>query len=150
MQIWVDADACPKPIKAIIIKAAERLKLPVCFVANRYQQLPRSSLVRMVQVDYGADVADSYILAHASSGDLVVTQDIPLAAELIEANIHAMNPRGELYTADNVRERLGIRDFAESLRGAGVHTGGPPPLNERDKQSFANSFDRLLTKLKDS
>jgi uncharacterized protein YaiI (UPF0178 family) len=147
MEIWVDSDACPRAIKEIALKAAQRLKLTITFVANQSQQLPRADSVRFVQVDKGQDVADSYIVAHAQLGDLVITQDIPLAAELVAKNIHAINPRGELYTPANVRERLNMRDFMDGMRGAGLVTGGPPPFNEKDKQLFANSLDRLLTKL---
>lgn len=147
MEIWVDSDACPRAIKEIALKAAQRLKLTITFVANQAQHLPRADTVRFVQVDKGQDVADSYIVAHAQLGDLVITQDIPLAAELVAKNIHAINPRGELYTPANVRERLNMRDFMDGMRGAGLVTGGPPPFNEKDKQLFANSLDRLLTKL---
>lgn len=147
MQIWVDSDACPRVIKDILLKAAQRLQIPITFVANQSQALPRLPLVRFVQVDKGADVADSYIVAHAKTGDLVVTQDIPLAAELVDAGIYAINPRGELYTVDNIRERLNMRDFMEQMRGAGLVSGGPPPISERDKQLFANSLDRLLTRM---
>jgi len=147
MHLWIDSDACPRVIKEIILKASERLQVPITFVANQSQAMPRSQLVSFVQVEKGADVADSYIIANAKLGDLVVTQDIPLAAELVGAGIHAINPRGELYTIDNVRERLNMRDFMDNMRGAGLATGGPPPLNERDKQIFANSLDRLLTRL---
>ena len=147
MHIWVDADACPRMIKDVILRAAQRLQVPVTFVANSPQQLPRQNLVSFVQVEKGSDVADSYIVAHAKPGDLVITQDIPLAAELIALEIHAINPRGELYTPSNVRERLNLRDFMDQMRGAGLSSGGPPPLNEKDKQLFANSLDRLLRKL---
>ena len=147
MHIWVDADACPRMIKEVILRAAQRLQVAVTFVANSPQQLPRQDLISFVQVPKGQDVADSYIVAHAQKGDLVITQDIPLAAELIDLDIHAINPRGELYTPSNVRERLNLRDFMDQMRGAGLSSGGPPPLNEKDKQLFANSLDRLLRKL---
>ena len=147
MQIWIDSDACPRAIKDIALKAAQRLRLLITFVANQSQQLPRAEHVRFIQVEKGQDVADSYILAHAQQGDLVITQDIPLAAELVARSIHAINPRGELYTPENIRERLNLRDFMDSMRGAGLVSGGPPPFNEKDKQLFANSLDRLLTKL---
>lgn len=147
MRIWVDADACPKIIKEVILKAGERLKIRMTFVANQGQSLPRSNLVDFVQVEKGSDVADAYILAQAKPGDLVITQDIPLAAELVAAQIHTINPRGELYTEANIRERLNMRDFMDQMRGAGLASGGPPPLNDKDKQLFANSLDRLLTRL---
>ncbi|MFW7378529.1 MAG: YaiI/YqxD family protein [Oligoflexus sp.] len=147
MHLWIDADACPRVIRDIVLKASERLQIPITFVANQLQALPKSQFVRFIKVDKGADVADSYIIENARVGDLVVTQDIPLAAELVAAGIHAINPRGELYTEDNVRERLNMRDFMDNMRGAGLTSGGPPPLNDRDKQLFANSLDRLLTKL---
>lgn len=147
MHLWIDSDACPRVIKDIILKASERLQVPITFVANQSQAMPRSPLNSFVQVDKGADVADSYIIANAKVGDLVVTQDIPLAAELVGAGIHAINPRGELYTTDNIRERLNMRDFMDNMRGAGLATGGPAPINDRDKQIFANSLDRLLTRL---
>lgn len=147
MEIWVDADACPRTIKDVILRSAQRQKIQTTFVANAPQTLPRQDLIQFVQVEKGQDVADSYILAHAKRGDLVITQDIPLAAELVALDIHAINPRGELYTASNIRERLSMRDFMDQMRGAGLSSGGPPPLNERDKQLFSNSLDRLLTKL---
>jgi len=148
MKIWIDADACPRAIKDIVIRAAERLKISTCFVANSSQQLPRSVFLQFVQVPKGFDVADSYVLAHCEAGDVVVTQDIPLAAELVAKSVHALNPRGEHYTESNIRERLNVRDFMDSMRGAGVVTGGPPPFNEQDVRAFSNSFDRLLTKLR--
>ncbi len=148
MKIWIDADACPRPIREVVIRAAERLKIPTCFVANSFQQLPRSTVLSFVQVPKGFDVADSYVLAHCEPGDVVVTQDIPLAAELVAMKVHALNPRGEHYTESNVRERLNLRDFLDTMRGSGMVTGGPPPFNEQDVRSFSNSFDRLLTQLR--
>jgi uncharacterized protein YaiI (UPF0178 family) len=147
VKIWIDADACPRAIKDVVIRAAERLKIPTTFVANSYQTLPRSAILSFVQVPKGFDVADSYVLAHCEEGDVVVTQDIPLAAELVAKKVHALNPRGEHYTESNIRERLNMRDFMDSMRGAGMATGGPPPFHEGDVKLFANSFDRLLTKL---
>lgn len=148
MQIWVDADACPRIIKDIILRAAARLEMEVTFVANSPQNLPRQNSVHFVQVEKGMDVADSYIIAQAKAGDLVITQDIPLAAELVAQAIHAINPRGELYTDSNIRERLNMRDFMDQMRGAGLSSGGPPPINDKDKQLFANSLDRILRKLR--
>jgi hypothetical protein len=145
MQLWVDSDACPRPIKDIVAKAAERLQVTLTFVANQFHSVPKSPLIHFVKVGKGDDVADSYILNHAAAGDVVITQDIPLAAELVELGVHAINPRGEHYTRENIRERLNMRDFMDQMRGAGLSSGGPPPLNDRDKQAFANSLDRLLT-----
>jgi uncharacterized protein YaiI (UPF0178 family) len=147
VKIWIDADACPRAIKDVVIRAAERLKIPTTFVANSYQTLPRSAILSFVQVPKGFDVADSYVLAHCEEGDVVVTQDIPLAAELVAKKVHALNPRGEHYTENNIRERLNMRDFMDSMRGAGMATGGPPPFHEGDVKLFSNSFDRLLTKV---
>lgn len=144
MQIWVDADACPKVIKDILFRAAERMKLMVVLVANQPLQVPRSPYIRTLQVPAGFDVADSEIVARLAAGDLVVTADIPLAAAVIERGAHALNPRGELYTPENIRERLNVRDFLDTLRASGVNTGGPAALGHADRQAFANQLDRLL------
>ncbi len=145
MKIWVDADACPVVIKEILFKAAERTKVEMTLVANRPVRIPASRLISFVQVAAGCDVADNEIVARMSSGDLVITADIPLAAEVIDKGGHAINPRGELYSTENIRERLSMRDFMDSLRGSGMETGGPPALNKRDRQVFANQLDRFLT-----
>lgn len=145
--IWVDADACPRAVKEVVFKASERRQLRAVFVANQFQQLPKSLWLSFVKVDSGFDVADAYIIQHAHAKDLVITQDIPLAALLVEKGIWTINPRGEVYSEESVREKLSMRDFAESLRSAGQHTGGPPSFNAKDKQAFANSFDSLLTRL---
>jgi uncharacterized protein len=144
MQIWVDADACPKVIKEILFRAAERVQVPVFLVANHPLQTPRSRWVRSLQVSSGFDVADNEIVRRLSPGDLVVTADIPLAWEVIEKGGHALNPRGERYTRDTIRERLGMRDFMETLRASGVDTGGPSTLSQKDRQAFANQLDRFL------
>ena len=146
MEIYVDADACPTPVKDILYRVAKRTQLPVTFVANTRLTIPRDNKIRMVQVAKGFDVADNYILNHLSKGDLVITADIPLAAEIIDAGGHALNPRGELYTAQNIRSRLNIRDFMETIRGSGIQIGGPPPISKRDRMTFANALDRFITK----
>ena len=143
-QIWVDADACPKVIKEILFRAADRVGVPLILVANQTIQVPGSRFIRSIQVSAGFDVADNHILQQAEKGDLVITADIPLAAELIEKGCFALNPRGELYTENNIRQRLNMRDFMDTMRGSGVDTGGPPPLSLADRQEFANQLDRLL------
>jgi uncharacterized protein YaiI (UPF0178 family) len=146
VQIWVDADACPSAIKDILFRAAERLHVQVTLVANSALQIPPSPYLRRVQVPAGLDVADKRIVELLAPGDLVITADIPLAAAVIEKAGHALNPRGELYTKDNIRERLSMRNFMDELRGSGVTTGGPSALNQRDRQAFANSLDSFLAK----
>lgn len=144
MHIWVDADACPAVIKDILYRAAQRLSIPLTLVANQPLQTPPSPLIRTQRVGQGFDVADRRIAAQLQPGDLVITADIPLAAEVIAKGGDAINPRGERYTPDNIRERLAVRNFMEELRGAGVATGGPPPLGLAERQAFANALDRLL------
>ncbi|MBT8047927.1 MAG: YaiI/YqxD family protein [Xanthomonadales bacterium] len=146
MQIWVDADACPNVIKEILFRAADRVKVQVTLVANQLVQVPRSKHIRSIQVAAGFDVADTYIAQHARTGDLVITADIPLAAEVIEKGCLALNPRGELYTRENIRQRLNMRDFMDTLRGSGIDTGGPPALSQADRMAFANQLDRLLAR----
>ncbi len=146
MKIWVDADACPAAIRDIICRAAERLAIATTFVANQALRLPRSRHVRMLQVPRGFDVADHEIVGRVCAGDLVVTADIPLAAEVIERGGHAINPRGEQYSPETIGARLNMRDFMDTLRASGIQSGGPPPLGQRERQDFANSLDRLLTK----
>ncbi|MFO1420225.1 MAG: YaiI/YqxD family protein [Candidatus Competibacteraceae bacterium] len=146
MKIWIDADACPAPVKAIVFRASQRLGVPVTLVANHRAQSPPSPLIAVVQVDRGLDAADDYLVEHAAASDLVITADIPLAARLVAQGVPALNPRGELYTADNVRERLALRNLKEELRAAGNMTGGPAPYHDRDKQAFANSLDRWLAR----
>ena len=146
-QIWVDADACPKVIKDILFRAAERVGVPVCLVANQPLQVPRSLYIRTIQVAAGFDVADNHIVQHAQAGDLVITADIPLAAEVIARGCLALNPRGELYTEDNIRQRLNMRDFMDTLRSSGVDTGGPASFSQANRQAFANQLDRMLARL---
>jgi uncharacterized protein YaiI (UPF0178 family) len=145
MQIWIDADACPAPVKAIVFRASQRVRIPVILVANQRVQAPPFPLIKVVQVSQGFDAADDYIVVNATASDLVITADIPLAARLVAQGIPALNPRGELYTADNIQERLALRNLKEELRSAGNVTGGPAPYHDRDKQAFANSLDRWLT-----
>jgi uncharacterized protein YaiI (UPF0178 family) len=144
-QIWVDADACPVAIKEILFRAAEREQIPVTLVANQWLRTPPSRFIRAVQVPAGLDVADNEIVQRASADDLVVTQDIPLAALVVDKGALAINPRGELYTAETIAQRLGMRNFMDELRGAGIDTGGPAVFHARDKQAFANQLDRWLT-----
>ena len=146
MHIWVDADACPAVIKEILFRAAERLELPLTLVANKLLRVPASRLIRAVQVARGADVADDEIAKRLAPGDLVVTADIPLAAIVIERGGHAITPRGELHTPDNIRERLALRDFLDTMRGAGEQTGGPAPFELTDRKRFADQLDRLLSR----
>ncbi|MDQ8022444.1 MAG: YaiI/YqxD family protein [Moraxellaceae bacterium] len=147
MNIWVDADACPAVIKDILFRAAERKRVMTTLVANQMLRVPPSPYVRAVQVPAGFDVADHHIAAQVAAGDLVITADIPLAAAVIERGATALNPRGELYSAANIRESLSMRDFMEGLRSSGVQTGGPPPFSQADRQAFANQLDRLLARL---
>jgi uncharacterized protein len=148
MQIWVDADACPTVIKEILFRAAKRVEIKTTLVANQEIQIPGSDFIDFVQVRSGLDVADSYIMQHLQPHDLVITADIPLAAEAIEKGAYALNPRGEFYDAGNIRERLSMRNFLNELRSGGVETGGPPPFSQRDTAAFANQLDRFLTKQK--
>ena len=145
-QIWVDADACPKVIKEILFRAADRVGVPVTLVANQFNQVPGSRYIRSVQVPAGFDVADNYIVQQAEADDLVITADIPLAAEVVAKGCLGLNPRGDLYTEENIRQRLNMRDFMDTLRSSGVNTGGPPALSQADRQSFANQLDRLLAR----
>lgn len=146
MKIWVDADACPAVIKNILYKAAERTKLQLTLVANQKFRIPPSQYIKFLKVISGFDVADNEIIKRISSGDLVITSDIPLAAEVIKKGGLALSARGELYSADNIRARLSMRDFMASLRSSGISTGGPSALNQSDRQAFANHLDKLLFK----
>ncbi len=147
MPIWVDADACPKVIKEILFRAAERTALQVTLVANRLLHTPSSPYISAIQVANGFDVADSEIVKRLKAGDLVITADIPLAAEVIEKGGHALDPRGEMYSADTIQAKLTMRDFMETLRVSGVETGGSPALSQRDRQLFAKHLDYYLTHL---
>ena len=146
MQIWVDADACPNVIKEILFRAVERLQIPLILVANKLLRTPPSNYISSIRVGAGLDVADNEIVRKMDSGDLVITADIPLASEVIGKGGHALNPRGEFYSRENIEERLTMRNFMDELRDAGVNTGGPATLNQKDKQAFANQLDRFLAK----
>jgi hypothetical protein len=146
MKIWVDADACPVVIKDILFRAAARTAVPLTLVANHALRTPPSRHISTLQVSQGFDVADNEIVKRLSAGDLVITSDIPLAAEVIEKGGLALSPRGELYSTENIRARLNMRDFMDTLRASGIDTGGPPVLSQSDRQTFANHLDTLLTK----
>jgi len=144
VHLWVDADACPVVIKEILFRAAERAKVPATFVANKLLRVPPSPYLRAMQVDKGFDVADNAIVAALAVGDLVITADIPLAAQVIDKGGHALNPRGEFYSAENIKERLSMRDFMESLRASGVETPGPSAMQSSDRHTFAAQLDQFL------
>lgn len=146
MHIWVDADACPLVIKEVLFRAAERVRVQLTLVANKKLRTPPSSYIRSVQVPQGFDVADNHIVQHLHANDLVITADIPLAAEVIGKGGHALNPRGTFYTRDNISAYLVTRDLMDQLRGSGVVTGGPAALSQSERQAFANELDRFLTK----
>jgi len=147
MKLWLDADAAPRDVKDVCLRAAERLKLDTVLVANQRLQLPLGYVhVSAVRVDGGPDVADRYIADHAERGDVAVTADIPLAALLVPKGVVVIDPRGEEYTAESIGERLSVRDFMDGLRGAGVETGGHAAYGARDKQRFSNALDRALTR----
>ena len=148
MHIWVDADACPGVIKEILFRAAERKQLPLTLVANQVSRHPPSPWINAVQGPKGFDVADNHIVECVTPGDLVITADIPLAAEVIEKGGHALNPRGEFYSKENIRQLLDMRNFMDTLRSSGVETGGPSSFNASDRQNFANQLDRFLLKAK--
>lgn len=147
MHIWVDADACPGTVKDILFRAAERTQTPMTLVANRPLRVPPSQLIRTLQVSQGFDVADNEIAGRVSAGDLVITADIPLASDVIARGAHAIDPRGELYTPDNIAERLQMRNFLEGLRANGVQTGGPGALDHSDRKRFADQLDKLLSRI---
>ncbi len=146
MKIWVDADACPVVIKEILFRAAERTQVQVTLVANQPINIAKSRFINFIQVTQGFDVADNEIVKRLESGDLVITSDIPLAADAIEKGGTALSPRGELYTANNIKARLNMRDFMESLRSSGVDTGGPPALSKSDRKTFADHLDKILNR----
>ena len=145
-QIWVDADACPRAIKEVLYRAADRLQIPMILIANQFLRTPPSKFISSVQVESGLDVADNAIIERMSAGDLVVTQDIPLADEVITRGGQALNPRGTLYTRENIKDHLNRRDMLDELRSSGNVTGGPPALDKKDVQIFANALDRTLTR----
>jgi uncharacterized protein YaiI (UPF0178 family) len=146
MRIWVDADACPVVIKDILFRAAERTGIELTLVANQRIRIPRSRVVKFLLVKSGFDAADNEIVKRLHSGDLVITADIPLAAEAVEKEAYALNPRGEFYTADNIKSRLNVRDFMDALRESGVDTGGPPALSQSDRKTFADNLDKFLSR----
>jgi uncharacterized protein YaiI (UPF0178 family) len=145
MKIWVDADACPVVIKEIIFKAADRTQVITTLVANHFIRTPPSKYISFIQVSSGFDVADDEIVKRIDGGDLVITSDIPLADEVVTKKAYALSPRGELYTKENIKSRLNIRDFMDTMRASGVHTGGPAALSQSDRQAFANHLDKLLS-----
>ncbi|MEZ0210894.1 MAG: YaiI/YqxD family protein [Methylophilus sp.] len=147
MQIWVDADACPVVIKEILFRAADRAKISTIFVANKLLRVPPSPYLRAMQVAKGFDVADNVIVAALEAGDLVITADIPFAAQVIEKGGHALNPRGEFYSRENIKECLSMRDFMESLRASGVETSGPSVMQSSDRHAFAKQLDQFLARL---
>lgn len=146
MKIWVDADACPVPVKEILFRAAERQKVMVTLVANQRLNIPQSAFIRMLQVEHGFDVADNEIVKRIESGDLLISSDIPLASEVLEKGAFVITPRGERFTEENIKARLNIRDFMETLRSSGIQSGGQPVFNHTDRQAFANQLDRILAK----
>lgn len=146
MKIWVDADACPVVIRGILYKAARRTGITLTFVANQHIRLPTAPNIHMLQVSSGFDVADNEIVKRVSAGDLVITSDIPLADEVIEKGAHALSSRGEVFSVDTIKSRLNMRDFMDTLRSSGVHTGGPPALGQTERRAFANHLDRLLAR----
>jgi uncharacterized protein YaiI (UPF0178 family) len=146
MHIWVDADACPNTIKEILFRVANRLAVPLTLVANQPLKIPPSPYIKSVQVSCGFDVADNYIALHVTADDIVITADIPLAADIVNKGAHGINPRGTLYTKQNIQQKLSMRNFMEELRSTGQISGGPPPMDAKDKQAFANTLDRLLAK----
>ncbi len=148
MKIWVDADACPVVIKDILFRAAMRCKIEITLVANQYIKVPSSPFINMRQVAAGFDVADDEIVALCEPGDLVITSDIPLASEVIDKGALALSSRGDLFTKENIKQTLNMRDFMDTMRASGVQTQGPPPLNQKDRQAFANNLDKMLAKHK--
>ncbi|MDX1677936.1 YaiI/YqxD family protein [Arsukibacterium sp.] len=144
MKIWVDADACPVVIKDILFRAAIKRQINTVLIANQLIRVPPSPFLSSLQVAHGFDEADNEIVRRCQPGDLVITADIPLAADVLAKGGRALNPRGELYSSDTIKQKLTMRDFMDTLRGSGVHTGGPPPLSQSDRQAFANQLDKLL------
>jgi uncharacterized protein YaiI (UPF0178 family) len=147
LTVFVDADACPGVVRDILFRAAQKRQIPLLLIANQAINIPPSPWISRFQVSAGFDKADDEIVERVSAGDVVITQDIPLAAEVLEKGGHVLTPRGERYTTQNIRQRLQMRDFMETMRSSGQHTGGPPPLNHADRKAFADALDRLLTQL---
>lgn len=144
MQIWIDADACPKVIKEVLYRAAERVKCQLNLVANQPLVVPKSPYIKTIRVESGFDVADNYIVKQIQAGDLVITADIPLAAEVLAKGAQALNPRGEMYHPNTIKQKLTMRDLMDELRGSGIMTGGPPPLSQTERREFANALDQFL------
>jgi hypothetical protein len=144
MKIWVDADACPVVIKDILFKAANRAQIETTLIANHYIKIPPSPFIKFVQVQNGFDIADDEIVKRVQKSDLVITSDIPLADEVITKLAVALSPRGELYSKENIKSRLNIRDFMDTMRASGIHTGGPSAMSQTDRQNFANHLDRII------
>ncbi|MGM0480335.1 MAG: YaiI/YqxD family protein [Pseudomonadota bacterium] len=149
MRIWVDADACPVAVKEILYRAANRKHVELILVANQALKVPPSKWISCIQVASGFDIADDEIVKRVAANDLVITSDIPLADEVISQSALALSPRGELFTRENIKSRLNVRDFMDTMRASGVHTGGPAALSQRDKMAFANQLDRWLAKVPD-
>lgn len=147
MHIWIDADACPNPIKDVIYRAAHRKNIYVTLVANQWLTIPNSPLINMCQVAKGYDIADNEIVKLVKPGDLVITADIPLAADVLNKHAHVLTPRGERYSIDSIKERLVMRDFMETMRASGIQSGGPPPLSLKHREQFANQLDKLLAQI---
>lgn len=145
LTIWVDADACPNLIKTVLFRAAQKRQLTLLLVANQLISTPPSKFIRAIRVSGGFDVADDYIVQHLQAGDLVITGDIPLAAQVIQAQGFVINPRGEIYDQNNIGEKLVMRDFMEGMRDSGLASGGPSAMTTKDVQNFSNAFDRFLT-----
>lgn len=146
MKIWVDADACPVPVKDMLFRAAERVQIPTILVANSLMRVPKSSYISSVKVDSGADVADAWIVENLQAGDLVITADIPLAADVIAKDGMALSPRGSMFSPETIKAQLTMRNFMDELRGSGVMTGGQAAFNHADRQAFANQLDKILMK----
>lgn len=146
MKIWVDADACPKVIREVILRAVERTGVTCTFVANHVIPLPCRDNIRFLQVESGFDIADNEIVRRVAADDLVITSDIPLASEILEQQAMALSPRGDLFTLDTIKARLTMRDFMETMRASGVQTGGPPVMSQAERRDFANHLDRILAK----
>ena len=145
MKIWIDADGCPRAVREIVFKASRRLKVPVTLVANSYVETPKDKIINFIQVPHGQDVADSFIIDRVSPEDIVITSDIPMAALVVEKGGQALSHRGELWTSQNVRERLSVRNFMADLRDSGIVAGGPKAMGQADRRRFASTFDRILT-----